>query len=535
MSAIAASAPVAFLRRDWMRTVDHKDIGLLYVFFGLASFVVGGAEALVIRAQLATPEARLVGPEAFAQLFTLHGATMIFFAAIPLLVGFANFLVPLMIGARDVAFPRLNALGFWLSLAGALVVYSSLLAGSPPAVGWFAYAPLTERVYSTSLGVDLYAVGLLVNGFGTILGALNILVTIALMRCPGMTFGRTPLFVWMVAITSALILGAYPALTAALVMLLADRWMGATLFTADGDPLLWQHLFWFFGHPEVYIVVLPAFGMISEIVPVFSRKPIFGRVFVFWSGVAIAFLSFAVWAHHMFAVGLTEGESWFFSIASMLIAIPTGVKILNWLATMWGGRIVMRAPMLFAVGFIATFVIGGVTGVMLAMVPLDWYVTDSYFVVGHFHYVLFGGVVLAFFAGWYYWFPKITGRMLDEGLGRLHFWTAFVGIALTFLPMHWLGIEGMPRRVWTYPAIGDWPLWNMVETVGAALLGFSALVFVWNSVRSLRDGEPAGADPWDAWTLEWTTSSPPPPDDFAEIPVVRSDRPLLDRKREAGR
>jgi len=533
------AAVTPFVRRaaemtatSWLRTVDHKQIGVLYIGMGLAFLLIGGIESLVMRAQLATPEARLVDPQLYDQLFTMHGITMIFLAAIPLLVGFANYIVPLMIGARDVAFPRLNALSFWLSLFGGLLLYFSIVAGGAPDAGWFAYAPLSDRPYATGTGLDYYVLGLAVNGVGTIAGAINLAVTILLLRCPGLSISRLPLLVWMTLVTSFLILGAYPALTAGLVMLMGDRLLGAHFFTAatGGEPLLWQHVFWFFGHPEVYIVILPAFGMISEIIPVFSGKPIFGYRFVAGSSVAIAFLSFSVWAHHMFAVGLSAGEDVFFSAASMLIAVPTGVKIFNWLATMMGGRLRFVTAMLFAVGFIAVFVVGGLTGVSLAIVPLDWAVTDSYYVVAHMHYVLFGGVVFGVFAGSYYWFPKITGRFLSERLGRWHFWLSFVGFNLTFLPQHWLGIQGMARRMWTYAADTGWGPLNLLSSIGAAILAVSVLVFAWNVVASLRAGALAGDDPWDAWTLEWATSSPPPHDNVESIPKVTSKRPLWDRK-----
>ncbi len=534
-----SAAVTPFVRRpaevgatSWLRTVDHKQIGVLYIGMGLVFLLIGGIESLVMRAQLAAPEARLVDPQLYDQLFTMHGITMIFLAAIPLLIGFANYVVPLMIGARDVAFPRLNALSFWLSLFGGLLLYFSIVAGGAPDAGWFAYPPLSDRPYATGTGLDYYVLGLAVNGVGTIVGAINLAVTILLLRCPGLSISRLPLFVWMTLVTSFLILGAYPALTAGLVMLMVDRLLGAHFFTAatGGEPLLWQHVFWFFGHPEVYIVILPAFGMISEIIPVFSGKPIFGYRFVAGSSVAIAFLSFSVWAHHMFAVGLSAGENVFFSAASMLIAVPTGVKIFNWLATMMGGRLRFVTAMRFAVGFIAVFVVGGLTGVSLAIVPLDWAVTDSYYVVAHMHYVLFGGVVFGVFAGSYYWFPKITGRFLSERLGRWHFWLTFVGFNLTFLPQHWLGMQGMARRMWTYAADTGWGPLNLLSSVGAAILAVSVLAFAWNVVASLRGGASAGDDPWDAWTLEWATTSPPPPENFAAVPVVTSKRPLWDRK-----
>ncbi len=515
----------------WLRTVDHKDVGILYLLTGVAFFVIGGLEALVLRLQLAAPRQGVVDPHLYDQLFTMHGTTMVFLVMVPLLIGFANYLVPLMIGASDVAFPRLNALSFWLTLFGGLLLYFSFVAGGAPDAGWFSYAPLAERAGSATSGVDYYILGLGVAGAGTIIGAINLLVTIALLRCPGMTFGRLPLFVWMVLVTSVLILGAYPAFSAALVMLFLDRHLGAHFFDgAGGDPLLWQHVFWFFGHPEVYIMALPAFGIISEVVPVFSGKRIFGYRFMAGSAVAIAFLSFSVWAHHMFAVGLSTAENIFFAVSSMLIAVPTGVKIFNWLATMWGGRIRFTVAMLFAVGFIAMFLIGGLTGVTLAVVPIDWQVTDSYYVVAHLHYVLFGGTMFALFAGAYYWWPKMTGRFLSERLGRAHFWGTFIGFNLTFLPMHWLGVQGMPRRVYTYPAGVGWEGSNLAATIGTLVLGLATLIFLFNATRSLRGAPSAPADPWDAWTLEWATTSPPPTHNFDVAPDVRSARPLWDRK-----
>ena len=499
---------------------------------GIAFFALGGIEALLLRAQLATPQEHLLDPETYDQIFTVHGVTMILLAVVPLIVGFANYLVPLMIGAADVAYPRLNALSFWLSLLGGIVLYFSFVAGGAPDAGWFSYTPLAERPFAPGAGVDYYILGLAVNGAGTIIGAINLTVTILLMRAPGLAISRLPLFVWMTLVTSVLILGAYPALSGALVMLFVDRQLGGHFFDplASGQPLLWQHLFWFFGHPEVYIMILPAMGMISEIIPVFSGKPIFGYRFVAGSSVAIAFLSFGVWAHHMFAVGLGTAETLFFSVTSMAIAVPTGVKIFNWIATMIGGRLRLATPMLFAIGFIAMFVIGGLSGVSLAVVPIDLEVTDSYYVVAHLHYVLFGGTMLGLFAGAYYWFPKMTGRLLHEGLGKWHFWLTFAGFNLTFLPQHWLGVSGMPRRVFTYAADTGWGPWNLVSTIGAAMLAIAMLVFAVNIVRSLRGGAIAGDDPWDGFTLEWATTSPPPPENFARLPEIRGRRPLWDQK-----
>ncbi len=531
-STLWVRRPTGLPAAGWLRTVDHKEIGVLYMAMGLVFLVFGSVEAGIIRLQLATPEEHLVDPQVYDQIFTIHGVTMIFLVAIPILVGFMNYLIPLMIGARDVAFPRLNALSFWLSLLGGLLIYFSFIAGGGPDAGWFAYTPLSDRTYSTSTGLDYYVLGLAVNGAGTIVGAINIAVTVLLMRCPGLRVSRLPLFVWMSLMTSFLILVAYPSLSAGLVMLFMDRRLGAHFFdaTAGGDPLIWQHVFWFFGHPEVYIVILPAFGMISEVIPVFSRKPIFGYRFIAASSVAIVFLSVSVWAHHMFAVGMSDEANYFFSAASMLIAVPTGVKVLNWTATMVGGRLRFTTSMLFAVGFIATFVMGGLTGVTLAIPPIDWAVTDSYYVVAHMHYVLFGGVVFGIFAGLYYWFPKMTGRLLSERLGKLHFWFIFVGLHMTFLPQHLLGVEGMPRRVFTYGADTGWGPLNLLSTIGAGVMGIGIAFFVWNLLVSLRSGEIAGDDPWDAWTLEWSTSSPPIPENFLVIPTATSKRPLWDRK-----
>src|SRR5205809_5626020 len=432
-------------RVGWLRTVDHKEIGVLYIGMGVAFFALGGLEALLIRAQLATPQARLVDPSTYDQAFTVHGVTMILLAVVPLLVGFANSLVPLMVGARDVAFPRLTALSFGLSLVGGVVLYFSFLAGGAPDTGWFSYAPLSERAFAPGTGVDYYILGLAVNGAGTIIGAINLAVTILLMRCPGMAISRVPLFVWMTLITSILILGAYPALTAALVMLFVDRQLGGHFFdpAGGGQAVLWQHLFWFFGHPEVYIMILPAMGMISEVIPVFARKPIFGYKAIAFSTAGIAFISMLVWAHHMFAVGLPWGLQAFFMVSSMAVAVPTGVKILNWLATTWRGNLIFDTPMLFALGFIAVFTMGGLSGIFLAAFPFDWQVTDTYYVVAHLHYVLFGGSMFGIFAGLHYWWPKMFGRKLSERLGKWHFWLMLIGFNVSFFPQHLLGLQGM--------------------------------------------------------------------------------------------
>ncbi len=517
---------------NWSTTVDHKQIGILYVITNLIFLVAGGLEAMVMRMQLWSPGARVVGPDMFNQLFTMHGTTMVFFVVMPMLLGFANYLVPLMIGARDMAFPRLNAFGYWMFACGGLLTYFSFFAGGAPNVGWFAYAPLTEYSFSRDHSTDYWILGMLVSGIGTLAGAINLVTTILTLRAPGMTLGKVPLFVWMMLFDALLLVFALPPVTAAIAMLLFDRGLGAHFFDpqAGGSALLWQHLFWFFGHPEVYIMALPAFGIISEVVPVFSRKVIFGYESVAAATVAIGFISMGVWAHHMFTVGMSDALDALFSGVTFLIAVPTGIKMFNWIATIYGGKLRMASPLLFALGFLAMFLIGGLTGIMLAAVPIDWQVSDTYFVVGHFHYVLFGGSLFAIMAAYYYWFPKATGRMLSERLGRWHFWLMLIGFNLTFFPMHIAGLLGMPRRIYTYSADRGWTIWNQLATCGAFVLGLAFAVFFWNLFISLRRGAPAGDDPWDAWTLEWATTSPPAPYNFEQIPVVRSRRPLWDLK-----
>jgi cytochrome c oxidase subunit I len=530
IAAEARERPVGAQSRllHWVTTVDHKEIGILYLVTTLVFFGLGGIEALLMRLQLATPRAELMGPSVYNALFTMHGTTMIFLVVMPMLLGFANYVVPLQLGARDMAFPKLNALSYWLLLFGALILHFSFLAEAVPSQGWFAYAPLTLHPYTMDKSADYWALGLLVTSIGTIATGLNLVVTVAKLRAPGLTAFRMPVFVWMSLITGLLILWAIPSLTAAQVMLLFDRHLGTRFFdpSAGGDPLLWQHLFWFFGHPEVYIMALPAFGIMSEVVPVFSRKPIFGYPFIVGSGIAIAFLSFGVWGHHMFAVGMGRIADVAFGASSALIAVPTGVKVFSWLATMWGGRIRFTTAMLFATSFIPMFTIGGISGVHFAIVPIDLQTTDTYYVVAHFHYVLFGGSFLAILAGTYYWFPKITGRLLDERLGRWHFWSTLVALNLTFFPMHIVGLLGMPRRVYTYPDLPGWGTLNLLETVGSFLLGVSTLVLLWNLLASLRHGRVAGDNPWQGWSLEWATTSPPPPHNFERQPIVTSARPL---------
>ncbi|MCC6174935.1 MAG: cytochrome c oxidase subunit I [Chloroflexi bacterium] len=521
----------------WIATLDHKRIGILYLVTTLIFFLIGGIEALLMRIQLSTPRNDFLTPLAFNAVFTAHGTTMIFFVVMPILLGFANYFVPIMIGAREMAFPRLNAFSYWALLFSALLFYYSFLNGTPPDQGWFAYANLTERPYTLQPSIDYWITALLISGIGSIVTGINLIVTVVKLRTPGMTLMRIPVFVWMCVVTGGLLIWAIPALTAAQIEILFDRYLNTKFFIpqSGGDVVLWQHLFWFFGHPEVYIMVLPAFGIMSEVVPVFSRKPIFGYVFLVFSGIAIGFYSMLVWAHHMFAVGMGYIPDAFFGAASMAIAVPTGVKIFSWLATMWGGRIRLTTSMWFAIGFLAMFTIGGLSGVHFAIVPIDWQVTDSYYIVAHFHYVLFGGTYFGLNAGAYYWFPKLSGRMLSEKLGKWHFWLTFIGFNLTFFPMHILGLMGMPRRVFTYPDIPGWGTINLIETVGSAILGVSVLVFLWNVYRSLRAGQIAGNDPWDAWTLEWATTSPPPPYNFVSVPPITSARPLYDLKVRARR
>jgi cytochrome c oxidase subunit I len=515
---------------EWVSTTDHKRIGILYLLTTLVFFAFGGIEALLMRIQLAWPGNTFLSPEMYNQIFTMHGTTMVFLVVVPLLLGLANYLTPLMIGASDMALPRLNAFSFWVFLFGGILLYFSFVSGHAPSAGWFSYAPLSERGYSTRHGLDYWALALLGIGMGTIATAINLIVTIIKLRVEGLSIRRLPLFVWMVLVNSFLIIFALPALNASLVMLLIDRQLNAHFFTqlGGGSPVLWQHFFWSFGHPEVYIMVLPAFGIISEVIPVFSRKPIFGYGFVAASTVAIALLSLGVWAHHMFAVGLGHAWDYAFGASSLLIAVPTGVKVFNWIATMWGGSIRFTTSMLFAIAFLFTFTIGGLSGVTFAAVPIDWQVTDTYYVVAHMHYVLFGGTLFGVMAGIYYWFPKMSGRMLSERLGVLNFWLMFAGFHMTFFVQHILGLDGMPRRVYTYPDHPGWAVMNLISTVGAFVIGISVLVLLANIVVSLRTGEVAGDNPWRAWTLEWATTSPPPEHNFASVPPVHGPRPLWD-------
>jgi len=514
----------------WLSTVDHKRIGILYMLTALVFFLAGGSEALLIRLQLAVPNNHLVTPDTYNMLFTMHGTTMIFLVVMPLVFGFGNYFIPLQIGARDMAFPRLNAFSFWLVPLGGILLHFSLLIGDFPKMGWFAYAPLNETPYSSLLGVDYWAVSLLVLGIGSVGTAINMITTVLCLRAPGMTLRRLPLFTWMSFINSFLVLFAIPVLNAGLVMLLIDRQLNTHFFlpAEGGSPILWQHIFWAFGHPEVYIMVIPAFGMISEIIPVFSRKPIFGYEFVAGSTVAIALLSVGVWAHHMFTVGLGRPMDLFFAGATMLIAIPTGVKVLNWSATMFRGRIRLNTPMLFCIAFLVQFLCGGITGVSHAIIPLDWQTHNSYYLVAHFHYVAVGGILFAILAGLHYWFPKMSGRMLSEKLGRLSFWLMVIGFNGTFLIQHFLGLAGMGRRIYTYPDLPGWAWMNMLSTVSAFFMAAGALVILWNIGKSLLWGEPAGDNPWNAWTLEWAAASPPPEENFDALPPIHSRRPLWD-------
>ena len=537
----AEREPAGLLTRlhEWVVTVDHKRLGVMYVVAGLAFFLIAGLEAGVIRWQLAIAGNTVVSPQVFNRLFTVHGTTMVFLVGIPIVFGFANYLVPLMIGAQDLAFPRLNAFGFWVFLFGAVLLYFSFLggdglygAGSAPDVGWFAYAPLTGRAFSPGNSTDYWNLSILVTGFGTVATSINLVATILTRRCRGMSLGRMPLYVWMMLVVSGMTIMALPPLTAAQIMLLLDRFLGAHFFDtqAGGSAVMWQHFFWFFGHPEVYILMVPGFAMISEIIPVFSRKVIFGYPMVVAASLAIGFLSMTVWAHHMFAVGMGAPLNSAFAASTMLIAIPTGIKIFNWVATMYGGRIRFATPMLFACAFLFQFLCAGLTGIILSVVPFNWQLTDSYFVVAHFHFVLVGSLIFTIFGAIYYWFPKVTGRLLSERLGRWHFWLFVVGFNLTFVPMHWAGMLGMPRRIYTYPADRGWDLWNLIASLGVPFQALAVLVFVVNVVISLRRGAPAGNDPWDAWTLEWATASPPPPYNFETVPVAASRRPLWDLK-----
>jgi cytochrome c oxidase subunit 1 len=515
-----------------LRTTDAKQIGLLYFVTSFAFFGIGGILALLIRAELFQPGLQIVSSEQFNQLFTMHGTIMLLMFATPIVFAFGNYLVPLQIGAPDVAFPRLNAFAYWLYLLGSIVAVSGFITpGGAASFGWFAYQPLSNAVNSPGIGADLWFVGLSISGIGTILGAVNMITTIVTMRAPGMLMFRMPILTWNILITSLLVILVFPILFAALLAVMADRQLGAHVFDSDtGGAILWQHLFWFFGHPEVYIVALPFFGIVSEIFPVFSRKPIFGYKTLVAATLAIAGLSMAVWAHHMYATGSVMLP--FFSLMTFLIAVPTGVKFFNWIGTMWKGQLTFEAPMLFSLGFLVTFLLGGLSGVLLASPPVDFHVSDSYFVVAHFHYVLFGTIVFAVYAGVYFWFPKVAGRMYDERLAKVHFWLTFIGFHTTFLVQHWLGAEGMPRRYAEYQVNDGFTTLNMVSTVGAFVLGLSTLPFIWNLFKSWKAGRVVETnDPWGyGGSLEWATSCPPPLRNFDRLPRIRSERPVFDEK-----
>jgi cytochrome c oxidase subunit 1 len=524
---------------DWVTTVDHKKIGLMYIGYALIFLLIAGFEALLIRIQLAIPNNTFTSPQTFNRLFTMHGTTMVFFVGMPILFGFGNYLIPLMIGARDMAFPRLNAFSFWISAFGGVLLYFSYIggsglygAGTAPDVGWFAYAPLTARVFSQGHSTDYWTLSVFLSGIGSIGTSLNIVATALCMRCPGMKMSRLPLLVWIYIVMSGIAFVAIGPLTAAQIMLLFDRYLGSHFFDtqAGGSAVLWMHFFWIFGHPEVYVLVLPAFAFANEIIPVFSRKAIFGYPAMVAASVGIGFVSLSVWAHHMFTVGMGPGPNVFFTFSTMVISVPTGIKIFNWLATLWGGKIYYTTAMIFAVAFLFQFLIAGLTGIMLAVSPFDWQLGSSYFVVAHFHYVLVGAIVFMIFSAFYYWYPKITGRMMSEKLGKWHFWLFLIGFHLTFDFMHIPGLLGMPRRIYTYEADRGWALLNMIVSSGAVFQAIATLIFVYNLVNSYFRGLPAGKDPWDAWTLEWSTSSPPPSYNFAVIPEVHSRRPLWDLK-----
>lgn len=512
----------------WLTTTDHKRIGLLYIVTTIVFFLVAGVLGLIIRAQLSQPGLHLVGRQTYSELFTLHGTAMIFLFVAPFALGLANYVLPLQVGAPDMAFPRLNALSYWLFLFGGVTVFSGLATSSgAAAAGWTAYAPLST-IGSPGPGMDLWIIGLVLVSASSIMTAINLLVTTLVYRAPGMTMWRLPIFVWDMLVTSLLILMAFPPLAALLALMLIDRLLGGHVFDPahGGSAVLYQHLFWFFGHPEVYIMILPYFGVVTEIIPVFSRKPVFGYTGLVLATLAIAGLSMGVWAHHMFTTGAVVNP--FFAAMSFLIAVPTGIKFFNWIGTMWRGQITFPTPMLFCIGFLLNFLLGGITGVMVASPPIDYHVEDSYFLVAHFHYVLGGGSLFAIFAALYFWFPKMTGALLRESLGRLNFWLTFIGFNLTFFPMHLLGLWGMPRRIVTYPPLPGWAAMNLLSTLGAGLMGLAAIVFLANVGVSLWHRISAGPDPWGGFSLEWVTASPPPEHNFTAIPPIRSERPAFD-------
>ncbi len=532
----------------WVTTVDHKKIGILYGYAAFFFFIIGGIEALILRIQLSAPDNTFITAGEYNALFTMHGTTMIFLFVMPMSAAFMNYLLPLMIGARDVAFPRMNALSWWIFVFGGIFLYSTYLFSSPeppvglttiagnldpselgwlargPDGGWFCYQPNCGPFYTPGHAMDFWALGLQILGLASLISSINFIVTVFNMRARGMRLLRMPVFVWMSMVVAFLLLFSLPIIAIALFMVVFDRQFGSLFFAAQagGDPILWQHLFWLFGHPEVYILILPAMGIVSEVLPVFSRKPLFGYAAIVFAGAAIAFLGFGVWAHHMFSSGITPVAQAAFGISTMTIAVPTGVKIFNWMGTMWMGKIRFKTPMLFAIGFLAMFTIGGLSGVTHSIVPSDWQQTDTYYIVAHFHYVLFGGSIFGIFAGLYYWFPKFTGRVMSERLGKVHFWLQFIGFNLTFAPMHWLGLQGMIRRTWQYPEEAGYGPWNMVVSAGAFIIAISIAVFIYNWVVSKRRGAPSGLDPWDARTVEWTIPNPTPEYNFAKVPVIHS-------------
>ncbi|TVP76840.1 MAG: cytochrome c oxidase subunit I [Gemmatimonadales bacterium] len=521
---------------SWITTVDHKRIAIMYFVTATVFFFIGGIKAMIIRVQLWNPEQSLISPELYNQLFTMHGTTMIFLVAMPMAVAFFNYLVPLQIGARDVAFPRLNALSYWIFLFGGIYLTSSFLFQAAPHAAWTGYATLTSAQYSPGFNTDFWFIGLSILGIASIAGGVNFITTIVNMRAPGMKMMRMPLFTWMTFVTSFLLITAIPIISVALIFLGFDRLFGAVFFdpSMGGDPVLWQHLFWLFGHPEVYILILPAFGVISDVIPTFSRKPLFGYPIVVYAGILIGFIGWGVWSHHMFTVGLGPIADSFFVAATMIIAIPTGVKIFNWIATMWGGSVRFTTAMLFSVGLLAVFTVGGLSGIMHASAPVNLQQHDTYFVVAHFHYVIVGGAMMGLWAGLYYWFPKVSGRFLNETLGKWHFWTTMVGFNLTFFPMHFSGLFGMPRRIYTYSADLNVDIYNQLATIGAFIFAISAVIMVWNIVKSWRSGERAGPNPWDAPHLEWSIPSPPHHYNFPELPTVQSREPLWnDGERES--
>ena len=522
---------------SWLTTVDHKRIGVLYGVSAFAFLLIGGIEAGVMRMQLAQADNDVVSPAVFNQMFTMHGTTMIFMAIMPLSAAFFNLIVPLAIGARDVAFPRLNAFSYWVFLFGALLMHSSFLVNQAPDAGWFSYANLTEKPFSANNGLDFWGLGLQVLGISSLAAGFNFVVTIINLRAPGMSLMRMPVFIWMTLITSILLVLAFPVITVGLIELTMDRNFGTHFFipASGGDPILWQHLFWVFGHPEVYILILPAMGIVSEILPPFSRKPLFGYPFIVFSGIVIGMMGWAVWSHHMFTVGLGTIATSVFAITTMLIAVPTGVKIFNWMGTIWGGSISFNTPMLFAIGFVALFIVGGLSGVSHAVVPSDRQQQDTYYIVAHLHYVLFGGSLMGLFAGVYYWFPKFTGRMISEKLGKIHFWLFFIGMNITFFPMHYVGLNGMPRRIYTYSSDFGWESLNVLSSAGYFIILVGVIVFMVAFVRAMRNGRTAGHDPWDAPGLEWSISSPPPEYNFAEIPLVEGrDQYWITKRRAAA-